>query len=216
MRTATLPLGIHSLGLVVTATGLVAEPFELKGTWWREPAQQTRHTTLVASFDSAEDNDADYARALTGSGGFGMTASVLGKHGSATQVAEKGGHVHFAGGSNFQAAHGTVRMWVKGDAWTDKTLRWFFDARGYDRRKTLQRVKEQDRQSRTHPHDPQYVRRARVLATVLKDIDTGDDSRNNASERNRADKISADRKQNQQQNGSQPTPSRQLTLPPVV
>ncbi|MFQ6099303.1 MAG: hypothetical protein ACE5O2_16345, partial [Armatimonadota bacterium] len=109
------------------------EPFVLKGDWWRQPATRTRHTTLVATFDDAASNDADYARESNLSGGFGMNADVPGLHGSATQVTEKGGHLNFGGGSNFQPARGTVRMSVKGDVWADESPRWLFEARAADR-----------------------------------------------------------------------------------
>ena len=110
-----------------------AAPFELAGDWWQGPAVETRRTTLVASFDSTETNDADFARAMREAGGFGMDAGAEGKFGSATTVSEIGGHLNFAGGSNFQPEHGTLRMLVKGDAWADKTPRWFLEARGKDR-----------------------------------------------------------------------------------
>ncbi|MFC1718407.1 pectate lyase [Candidatus Poribacteria bacterium] len=106
---------------------------ELTGGWWQEPAERTRHTTLVCSFDDAKSNDADFAREMRGTGGFGMNAQIEGRHGLATEVVEKGGHLNFVGGSNFQAVHGTVRMFVKGEVWSDKTPRWLFEARGTDR-----------------------------------------------------------------------------------
>lgn len=111
----------------------VADSFELQGDWWRAPAAPGRHTTLVCSFDSAENSDADFARGQALASGFGMTADVPGQHGLATQVADTGGHLSFAGGSNFQAAHGTVRLAVRGDVWADPTPRWLFEARAYDR-----------------------------------------------------------------------------------
>ncbi|MGD9496447.1 MAG: pectate lyase [Armatimonadota bacterium] len=110
-----------------------AEPFELQGEWWRAPAEPGRHTTLVCSFDSAGSNDADFAREMPLSGGFGMAADVPGAHGLATQIAEMGGHLHFVGGSNFQPSHGTLRMTVRGEVWGDPEPRWLFDARGNDR-----------------------------------------------------------------------------------
>ena len=133
MRTALIAIAALCLGVITMTSGLAAEPFELKGSWWQDPAQQTRHTTLVASFDSAEHNDADYARDLGLAGGFGMTPDVPGQHGLATQVTEKGGHLNFAGGSNLQAAHGTARLLVRGDVWADETPRWLFESRAYDR-----------------------------------------------------------------------------------
>jgi hypothetical protein len=129
MRTASFVGAAVALG----AAAAFAEPFQLAGTWWQEPAVQTRHTTLVAGFDSTETSDADFAREMPLAGGFGMAADVPGKNGSATQVAEAGGHLNFVGGSNLQAAHGTVRMLVKGDVWADETPRWLFEARAVDR-----------------------------------------------------------------------------------
>jgi len=116
--------------LCVTAA---AKPFELSGDWWQAPAEPGGHATLVCSFDSAEDSDADFAREMALSGGFGMAADVPGVHGLAAQVAEIGGHLNFVGGSNFQPSHGTLRMAVRGDVWADETPRWLFDARANDR-----------------------------------------------------------------------------------
>ncbi len=127
MRTATV------IALAAACVMAWAEPFELTGDWWQAPAESGRHTTLVCSFDSAEDNNADFAREMALSGGFGMAADVPGVHGLATQVAEMGGHLHFVGGSNFQPSHGTLRMAVKGDVWSDPEPRWLFDARANDR-----------------------------------------------------------------------------------
>ncbi len=111
----------------------VAEPFELEGDWWRGPAERTRHTTLVCSFDDAETHDADFAREFAGAGGFGMDATGEGAHGLCAMVAEVGGHLNFRGGSNFQPFHGTLRMLVRGEVWADETPRWLFEARGNDR-----------------------------------------------------------------------------------
>jgi len=127
MRTVT----VMTLGALCAVAG--AEPFELDGDWWRAPAEPGRHTTLACSFDSAEDSDADFAREMALSGGFGMAADVPGVHGLAAQIAEMGGHVNFVGGSNFQPSHGTLRMAVKGEVWADETPRWLFEARAADR-----------------------------------------------------------------------------------
>lgn len=109
------------------------EAVQLRGNWWRPPAAATRHTTLVAAFDSSEHNDADSARGVRFSGGFGMQADAPGRHGKGTRIGEKGGHLNFRGGSNIQLSHGTLRMQVKGEAWQDSTPRWFFEARAADR-----------------------------------------------------------------------------------
>ncbi len=119
--------------LILPSMPALAEPFALEGDWWTEPAEATRHTTLVCSFDRAQSSDADFARDLTGAGGFGMDASAEGAHGLCTQVAEMGGHLNFRGGSNFQPHHGTLRMMVRGEVWADPTPRWLFEARGTDR-----------------------------------------------------------------------------------
>ncbi|MFO8080893.1 MAG: pectate lyase [Armatimonadota bacterium] len=121
------------LTMVANAIPAMAEPFELMGEWWRAPAETSRHSTLVCSFDSAEDHDADYAREFAGAGGFGMDATVEGAHGLCTMVAEPGGHLNFRGDGNFQHLHGTMRLLVRGDAWADETPRWFVEARGNDR-----------------------------------------------------------------------------------
>ena len=73
MRIALVTVVASCVGVTTMTAGLAAEPFELKGTWWQEAAMQTRHTTLVCSFDNAGHNDADYARDFALSGGFGMT-----------------------------------------------------------------------------------------------------------------------------------------------
>jgi len=121
------------LAQIATARTAGAEPLELKADWWQQAAEETRHTTLVAGFDSKQSNDADFARGMPLAGGFGMKADVPGKNGLATEVSEPGAHLNFVGGSNFQAAHGTVRMLVKGDLWGDETPRWLFEARAADR-----------------------------------------------------------------------------------
>jgi hypothetical protein len=112
-----------------------AEPVKLTGDWWQAPATATRHTTLVCSFDHGE--EADSAREFKASGGFGMTTEPTGAHGAGVKLASLGGHLHFRGGSNFQASHGTVRFAVRGDVWKVQEPRWLFDARGYDRRGVL-------------------------------------------------------------------------------
>ncbi|NOZ19604.1 MAG: pectate lyase, partial [Planctomycetes bacterium] len=100
-------------------------------------------------------NDADFARGMPLAGGFGTTADVPGKYGKAMRIAEKGGHVHYRGGSNFNPHRGTLRMFVKGSVWQDETPRWLFDARGADRigilrdKTTLSLVFNRDR--RTEP-----------------------------------------------------------------
>lgn len=124
---------IIPVALVMLCIDATAEPFELAGEWWRQPAEPGRHTTLVCSFDSAEHNNADFARERAESGGFGMKADVPGLHGLATEVAEMGGYLNFVGGSNFQPSHGTLRMAVKGEVWADQAPRWLFEARAADR-----------------------------------------------------------------------------------
>ncbi|NOZ22761.1 MAG: hypothetical protein GXP25_16910, partial [Planctomycetes bacterium] len=71
------------IALVLLATLAVAEETQLKGDWWQRPGTPTRHTTFVATFDSAESNDADFARGMPLAGGFGTTADVPGKYGKA-------------------------------------------------------------------------------------------------------------------------------------
>ncbi|MCK5804175.1 MAG: hypothetical protein KAI66_15165, partial [Lentisphaeria bacterium] len=110
-----------------------AEPIALQGDWWRAAATMTRHTTLVCSFDNADHDDADFARAFPGSGGFGMKSVAAGMHGSAVEIDKLGGHLNFRGGSNVQVAHGTVRFAIKGGVWAMGEPRWVFSARGYDR-----------------------------------------------------------------------------------
>ena len=118
----------------ICATGLaVAEPVSLDGDWWQAPAEASRHTTLVCSFDATDSDDADFARDFADSGGFAIDSDVPGLHGSGVQIAEIGGHLNFRGGSNFQTAHGTVRFAIKGDVWEDETPRWLFEARAHDR-----------------------------------------------------------------------------------
>lgn len=119
--------------LLVSCGASGAESFRIEGDWWSVPAAVTRHTTLVCSFDAGGHDDADFAREFAGSGGFGMKSGVPGLHGAGVQTGVPGGHLNFRGGSNFQAAHGTVRFALKGDVWADETPRWLFDARGVDR-----------------------------------------------------------------------------------
>jgi hypothetical protein len=119
-----------TVGLIVSPL-VGTEPVKLTADWWQAPAAATRHTTLVCSFDNGD--DADSAREFKASGGFGMTAEPTGAHGAGVKLASLGGHLHFCGGSNFQASHGTVRFAVRGDVWRVQEPRWLFDARGYDR-----------------------------------------------------------------------------------
>ena len=132
MRCISLCVVLVAVTRPPVATGF-AESFTLKGDWWTAPAERTRHTTLVCSFDATDHDDADYARDFTGSGGFGVTSDAAGRHGSGVETVETGGHLNFRGGSNFQAARGTVRFAVKGDVWTEETPRWLFDTRAHDR-----------------------------------------------------------------------------------
>jgi hypothetical protein len=124
---------LSAIALIVTGSVLQADPVELRGDWWREPATQTRHTTLVASFDAADSCDADYAREVPAAGGFGMKTDAPGVHGLAAETGEIGAHIHYVGGSNIQLERGTLRMHVRGGFWTDETPRWLFDARAADR-----------------------------------------------------------------------------------
>ena len=117
---------------VVFGTLVRAEPIALQGDWWRAAAVTTRHATLVCSFDSADHDDADFARVFRGSGGFGMKSIAAGLHGAAVEIGELGGHLNFRGGSNVQLAHGTVRFAVKGTVWAENEPRWLFCARGHD------------------------------------------------------------------------------------
>ena len=133
MKPVALLLCVALSALATRTSAAEPGPVQLRRDWWRQPAAATRHTTLVATFDSSEHNDADTARGFPLSGGFGMQADARGRHGKGTRVGEKGGHLNFRGGSNIQLAHGTVRMQVQGDAWQDTTPRWFFEARAADR-----------------------------------------------------------------------------------
>jgi len=121
------------LVVVGSLAGIGAEKFELQREWWQAAAVTTRHATLVCSFDRAGHDDADFARAFTGSGGFGMTSIAAGRHGTAVEIEELGGHLNFRGGSNVQSAHGTVRFAIKGGIWAIGKPRWVFSARGHDR-----------------------------------------------------------------------------------
>lgn len=132
MRSFSLCSVLGAMTWLPVATGL-AEPFTLEGEWWTAPAQRTRHTTLVCCFDATDHDDADYARDFAGSGGFGVTSDTAGRHGSGVRTVTAGGHLNFRGGSNFQAARGTLRFAVKGDVWAEESPRWLFDARGHDR-----------------------------------------------------------------------------------
>ncbi len=132
MRYPALVLAFSCI-VALSVMPTTAEPLTLTGDWWQAPAEVTRHTTLVCSFDATDQDDADSARDFAESGGFGMTSELEGLHGSGAQIAEIGGHLNFRGGSNFQAAHGTVRFAVRGDVWAEDTPRWLFDARGQDR-----------------------------------------------------------------------------------
>ena len=87
MPRARLLVCILTVTLAVGFASADAQQFQLRGSWWQGPAQQTRRTTLVASLDSATSNDADYARGDPRSGGFGMAPDVAGKHGRATRIA---------------------------------------------------------------------------------------------------------------------------------
>ena len=55
-----LPLLMQMFSVQVYAND---EPtaFQLKGEWWQGKAVETRNTTLVANFDSADSNNANFA-----------------------------------------------------------------------------------------------------------------------------------------------------------
>ncbi len=133
MRCPKTPLVLIVTTLICAAGFAVAEPVSLSGDWWQAPAEASRHTTLVCSFDATDSDDADFARDFADSGGFAIDNDLPGLHGSGIQIAEIGGHLNFRGGSNFPAARGTVRFAIKGDVWADDTPRWLFEARAYDR-----------------------------------------------------------------------------------
>ena len=116
---------------VLAAVAAYGQPLQLEGDWWKAPAAATRQTTLVCSFDKGD--DADAAREMAASGGFGMETEPAGVHGAGVRLATPGGHLSFRGGSNFQPEHGTVRFAVKGDVWKIGEPRWLFDSRGLDR-----------------------------------------------------------------------------------
>ena len=124
-----LPLLMQMFSVQVYAND---EPtaFQLKGEWWQGKAVETRNTTLVANFDSADSNNANFALGNPEAGGFGMDATVKGKHDLATRVGEDGAHLHYRGGSNINPNRGTIRMLVRGKVWEDPQPRWFFEARG--------------------------------------------------------------------------------------
>ena len=106
------------------------EDFELKGSWWKQPAAKTRHTSFMATFDSITSNNADYARGDNRSGGLGMNPDVEGKYSQATCIDLLGGHLHFNAKNNFDADKGTIRMLVKGDIWNSDKQSWLFESRG--------------------------------------------------------------------------------------
>ncbi|MDP6118236.1 MAG: pectate lyase [Planctomycetota bacterium] len=105
------------------------EALTLKAHWTESPVKKTRHTTFVASFNSEENNDADFATGLPLAGGFGIDPKVKGKHGNAVRIAETGGHLHFRGEGNLNPHRGTLRMLVRGKVWQDRTSRWLFESR---------------------------------------------------------------------------------------
>ena len=121
---------VLSLSLAAPASAGTGKPIRLKGNWYRGPARASRDTIFVASYDNAKSNDADHARGMTSAGGFGMDPTVPGRFGLATRVTETGAHLHYRGGGNFNPDRGTIRLFVRGSLWRDKTPRWLFEARG--------------------------------------------------------------------------------------
>lgn len=91
-----------------------------------EPFTRDRHTCLLASFDSPQSNDADYARRDMRAAGGPTDCDVPGKFGLATRLRDGGIPIIYAGASNCDMRQGTIEFWVRSpdehNIWADESL----------------------------------------------------------------------------------------------
>ncbi|MBM4091620.1 MAG: hypothetical protein FJ276_19660 [Planctomycetes bacterium] len=93
-----------------------------------QPLIRDRNTTLLAHFDAADHNTADFARHHRDDMGYHGDPSVEGKFGSGVAVHGTDGFVLFSGLDNYDRWAGTAEFWVRCDAersiWADGVGRW--------------------------------------------------------------------------------------------
>ena len=97
------------------------------------PATRDRHTSLLADFDSATDNNAQHAWGLPLAGGYENQPKAPGKFGDGVGLPGWISQLHYRGEGNLNPARGTVQFWVKSgpklDLWKSDKEHWLFGAR---------------------------------------------------------------------------------------
>jgi rhamnogalacturonyl hydrolase YesR len=93
-----------------------------------QPAVRDRKTCLLASFDSADTSDAEYARVERREVGTGTQADAPGRFGGGVAVTGTQGCVMYPGLDNYDPRRGTVEFWAQSRAeapiWTDGKEHW--------------------------------------------------------------------------------------------
>lgn len=93
-----------------------------------QPLPRDRHTTLLAHFDSADNNDAAYARVHRAEVGVGSQPDAPGRFGGGVAVEGAAGAVQFAGLDNYNPLVGTAEFWAQSRArqpiWNDGQEHW--------------------------------------------------------------------------------------------
>jgi len=92
------------------------------------PLPRTRHTTLLASFDSPDTNGAQFARTYGAEVGVGGLPDAPGKWDGGVAVESPGGAVRFGGLDNYSPRVGTAEFWAQSRAaepiWGDGKEHW--------------------------------------------------------------------------------------------
>jgi len=93
-----------------------------------QPLPRDRHTTLLANFDAADTNDAQYARVQKTEVGVGNQPDAPGKFGGGVAVTGASGAVMFPGLDNYNPLVGTAEFWAQSRAqppiWSDGKEHW--------------------------------------------------------------------------------------------
>lgn len=79
----------------------------------QKPHSRDYHTTLLASFDSAQNNDADYARYQNTASGGPTETSAQGKFGLGVRVLRDRVPIIYPGASNCSMDKGTAEFWIR-------------------------------------------------------------------------------------------------------
>jgi len=93
-----------------------------------QPLARDRHTCLLASFDDADNSDAEFARAERREVGVGNQPDAPGRFGGGVAVTGAEGCVMYPGLDNYDPRRGTAEFWAqsRGDVpiWTDGKEHW--------------------------------------------------------------------------------------------